>query len=661
MGKLFERKAGGTSTPPALFPSSNTGRQPAYTKNTTGGADGTVKPIRVTGTESIFNPFNVFRYSRFAKATVGVNGVDNNPGNNDLSRYVMKYSTGGLDLPEGATVRDARSQLNKDRVLNHNPSARALVDWANARVQIGREDTGNIFPYPYSVTDFLWCKYYGKIPNNRLITLRRYPVPVEDNLMVSQNAPLVPIAQAVTWFGDGTGNSLAEVLGLTWGLNWKSINSIVQDVDGNEIQVDAIADVLGIPENNETLRSAIRIALGQAQNEGLAASGKDQLLQDYDKASYGENGPYWNRVLGPVNVIDSTQQRIRGLDFTQTISIDFEYSLRTYGGANPKMAFLDLLTNFLSLTYNTAPFWGGAIRYFQQTGFLAPGFNTDAFDRGDNITGLKEMLLTTGSAALGAGEELKKFADDALAAITKAFNGQADLSQVTELLGDTKLVQIIAGARLKPLNQKPLLMRAMLDGRAVGEWHLMIGNPLEPIAVIGNLCLDKCTMTLGEELGEDGFPTSIKFKVTLTPGRPRAKQDIESMFNLGGGPLSHTPLAQPSSAFNTFGENNSLRAASYLGSEVYQTQDQGGTPAAPNKNVVEQPGENKTPKDAKQPESVSTATNKAGQRAPADNAIPEEATNLADYFRPAVTRAYGSNFGASKILPLYFYNRMTKD
>ena len=34
---------------------------------------------------------------------------------------------------------------------------------------------------PYYWKDFIYCKYYGTIPNNRLITLRRFTSPVLDN------------------------------------------------------------------------------------------------------------------------------------------------------------------------------------------------------------------------------------------------------------------------------------------------------------------------------------------------------------------------------------------------------------------------------------------------------------------------------------------------
>ena len=37
---------------------------------------------------------------------------------------------------------------------------------------------------PYYWKDFLYCKHYGTIPNNYMITLRRFPTPVLDNLSV---------------------------------------------------------------------------------------------------------------------------------------------------------------------------------------------------------------------------------------------------------------------------------------------------------------------------------------------------------------------------------------------------------------------------------------------------------------------------------------------
>jgi hypothetical protein len=623
----------------------NFGNLQAYGNKTDAATDGFDTPIRVVATESIFNPFNVFRYSKFGKATAGQDGRAANPGNIDLDPYKLKYQKTTRVI--GDDSRTSASELRK-KIANHNPSATALCTWANEQAKDSQNASGPIYPYPYSLTDFLWCKYYGKIPNNRLITLRRYPVPVEDNLMIAkQNLPLVPLAQAVTWFGEDTGNKLSDVLGLSWGLKWKSISADVQDVDGNEIKAESLLDVAGVKVEDVALRKALIVALGNAQNPGMAASGQDKAQQDYDREAYGDKGPYWNRVYGPVNVIDKTYMRERGLDFgdEKGLSLTFEYNLRTWAGANPKMAFLDLLTNFLSLTYNTAPFWGGAVRYFQQTGFLAPGFNTDAFERGDNVQGIKDLAAGVGPQLLGAASDLKKFVDDLQSQITQGASVESIIGSIT----DSKVSQVLAGGRLAPLVQKPLLMRSMLDGRAVGEWHMMIGNPMDPIATIGNLVLDSVSMDVGEELGEDGFPTSMKFVVNLKHGRSRAKQDIESMFNLGGGPLSYSPLAQPSSAFNTLGENNSMNSNSYYGTAVYQASGGAVPPAGANGT-----GDQQT--------STTTNANNVSVANPTTLQKPGEAeTNTANYFRPAVSRAYGENFGNSPILPSYFFNRMTRD
>ena len=82
---------------------------------------------------------------------------------------------------------------------------------------------------------------------------------------------------------------------------------------------------------------------------------------------------------------------------------------------------------------------------------------------------------------------------------------------------------------------------------------MVVGNPLDPIGVMGDLLCTDCKMSFSDELGADDFPKSIKFTVTLNQGRPRAKQDIESIFNYGGGPLSFSRVKAPNGAQNANG------------------------------------------------------------------------------------------------------------
>jgi len=552
--------------------------------------------LNAAGTDSLFNPFKIFRYSKFG----------NGAGQYNIGKHKFIYN-GDKSSDDSKQVFD-------------NPTATQIIQWADEKAK--NNGASPLYPYPYQINDFLWCKYYGKIPNNRLLTLRRYPIPVEDNLAIHESKmPLIPIAQAVTWWGGDTGNKLSSIFGITYGFNWEPLGTKVQDVQGNEVAAGKILDAVGITADQkiggisgETARQIILASLYADPNNPLQATGADAMLQEYDKAAYDPDGPYWNRVLGPVNVVNTTQTRKEGLTYTQTIKLDFEYNLRSYGRVNPKVAMLDLISNFLSLTYSSAPFYGGGIRYFKQTGYTAPAFNTDAMDKGDYINGMMETVKAQTALIKSAAADFKKFAEKLQASFAGGDSITDNVINTVKELGNTRLANDIVGARMKDLIQAPLKMRSILDGRAVGEWHLMVGNPADPIAVIGNLCLKTTDITFSEELGDEDFPVSVKFSVTLDPGRPRAKQDIESMFNLGGGNLAYTALAEPSSSYGSYGEYVSKQLNTFN----------------------------------------SAATSSQGSENSAAN-------NLASYFSKNVARAYGEGFGKSGALPDYFNQLKTKD
>lgn len=78
-------------------------------------------------------------------------------------------------------------------------------------------------------------------------------------------------------------------------------------------------------------------------------------------------------------------------------------------------------------------------------------------------------------------------------------------------------------------------MKALLIGEPVGEWHTTIGNPLNPIAMIGNLIVDHIEIEFNDELGPDDFPTELKIVVTLNHGMARDRDAIQSIFNRGMG------------------------------------------------------------------------------------------------------------------------------
>lgn len=577
----------------------------------------------VNGTDSIFNPFYIFRYAKYGS-------LDGKKYSADLHRDLdITFKSASKD-----GVNSSLDVINDDKSKLTNPTASQIVSWAADMA--GGGNTTTLAPTPYQWNDFLWCKWYGKIPNNRMLTLRRYPIPVEDNLQVNEKvSPLIPLAQAVTWWGEGTDNSLSEILGMTYGFKWGTPKrpEDIQNIDGNEIEVNQLLNTIGIanPKLQQTLQSFLFVD-GQ---DPYAGTGLDTKIQDWIKSSYS-TGPYWNRVAGPINVIDSHQIRERGFSFEHNVKLSFSYKLRSYNNINPKIAMLDLITNFLALTHNKAEFWGGGLRYFQKTGYILPGLPTDKFEKADFIGGIKDVITYISGMAQGKAAGIAQ-------ALSKLQVGSGDyekqldeLSKLIETAGKSKTTQSIAARAVKDLLQSPLSIRSFLDGRAVGEWHLTVGNPMNPLAVIGNLCLENTQIKFSESLGLDDFPTEIKFTVTLKPGRPRAKQDIESMFNLGAGDMSFTPLPPPSSAYNSYGERNSKLLNKYKGKEG---QDQ----------------------STEQTPTYSTGTFEYGKPGEGKSFSVGEAEKLAAYFKINVQRAYGNKFSNSPALVDYFINLKTKD
>lgn len=497
------------------------------------------------GTQSLFNPYVIFslhevggsassKYSYTQHYDMMPGGGGDNAGNppgpynsgssdNGNSALVQQSSFSMTSGAGSNGMPDMRTDQNK--ALRITPTAANIIEYnRNIKTVFGYG------PTPYSWSDFLYCKYYGKIPNNHMVTLRRYPYPISDNVVVPNPNAVVPVAQAVTWFGEATGNKLSEILKMSYGVIWKEVEAQVQEVQGNEQAMGVGAEsFLG-----GKVVSGLGAALTASRGSYDLWSGRQEQQVEWSKKAYTDSGPYWNQVYGPVNVVHKSHMRDRGLKFEQEISLVFEYDLSSYGGVNPKIAMLDLITNFLVLTYTNAKFWGGATRYFpnstMRVGFLG---DQSKFYSGD-----------FGGYAKSVGTQIESTLTGLADSFTKVMNG--DFSALKGML-----MNMVLGKLTEKSMPQALSIRSMLSGDPVGEWHVTIGNPMNPIAVVGNLILMDSTIEFGDTLGADDFPTEVKFTVKLKPGKPRDKGDLESMFNNGYGRMSYAPLNSLPSEANT--------------------------------------------------------------------------------------------------------------
>jgi hypothetical protein len=653
----------------------------------------------VPGSISLFNPFNIFRYSRYGmnpgEYRQDLHSDRTSPSSADAAALAgvstavsAATGAGGVD-PSVATSQNSEAINNSYKKIKdfrkeyiENPTASKIIEWSRLRSKPGEITADG--PVPYSNSDFIWCKFYGKIPNNRLITLRRYPIPVEDNLNIAASKmPLVPMAQAVTWFDKSVGNNLNTILKPSWGLKWTSRSvKDIQDIQGNEVTVEEAIAALGQGDLDPKVVATIKALItGETGVDYAKLSGFDKTIQDYVKGAYGDGGPYWNRILGPLNVINGTAIRDRGFNEMKTpITLKFVYSLRSWGGVNPKIAFLDLLGNFLSLTYSTAPFWGGGARYFERTGVTLPSLGMEQkFFEGDIFGGVQQGMKELMDLATSRFSTIVESAKDLVARNKGREAGDTRDFTDTELdaegfkakkeLDKNAVVSSIEKAfipRLALLMQKPLLFRSILDGRAVGEWHLTIGNPMNPIANIGNLICTGCDYELSDTLGLDDFPTEVTFTISLQHARTRAKQDIESMFNAGNGAMTFSELPLPSSAYNSLGDRNTATLNSALNGttpegELTRANSNPNIQYGRDNNGFEETNFN-APSGGKAVYGKTSAEGQGSQIiAGGSNTSSDISSKVATYSRQVRTM-YGDGFGnPDGILTDYFKELKTKD
>ena len=241
------------------------------------------------------------------------------------------------------------------------------------------------------------------------------------------------------------------------------------------------------------------------------------------------------------------------------MKIKFDYVARPIAGINSKAVLLDLMSNILVLTYSSGSWFGGMWKYRSEgSPAIYPWKYGDAMNklyRGD-ILGKNGAVMTLTKHVFSDGKSyLSSFLPDAAKFISNLFKGAIDAIygvitgknakiekaavEFQNVLGTgtAKSIQKIIAAKAMKGTTIPYItgQRALLTGEPVGDWHLTIGNPLNPIAMIGNLIVKDVKFTWSNELGPDDFPIGFTAEITLDHGLGRDRDAIESMFNRGFG------------------------------------------------------------------------------------------------------------------------------
>lgn len=533
-----------------------------------------------------------------------------------MNPYSLTKLVGSLELdsPGNVTknymydVRDQRRfyglsvDADSDFLTVSDPTVSNIIKWSNAD-RWGRT--------PYTYQDFVYCKWFGIIPNNRLITLRRYHAPTYDNLNFEgmEKVPgreetkyFAPRTTVVTYMGEDTGNTLSDIFKFSTGIVWTDVKSDIWSVEGNDAQdpqgtIDQMFDGNGgftgaenpmfnsIVQSGNTLTGKIlsfgKFALGLKQDSFGISQGAFDQLSKMNVDPY-ENGTYQNRIKGPLDRIDTVKRRDAGITFEQTFQIKCTYVAKSIGGINPKAAILDIMNNCLEMVSPDAVFWGGGHRFnikpsvypfhdggwrdsfmkklydgkiFGQNGALSTilsgvkkfgASNSQGKDEGiwSNITDKFKQYLGEGLGAIGSvvssvagalfGESSGNFINNFVKGAVGEDAAEDGKKKMNGLLGNLNTLwrnKVLETTLMPSINA----MNSLLIGEPVGEWHMTVGNPLNPIMTIGNLICSKMDVNCSDDLGPDDFPNEITVTYTLEHGMPRDKASIQSMFNRGMG------------------------------------------------------------------------------------------------------------------------------
>ena len=460
-----------------------------------------------------------------AKAGIGTPGVRSIF--NRAGAIIVGSNNGSynIDVSKGDSINTNAWRIANNVPLMDSPLARQRIrktSGCSIKELVEASSAGLMGQETYAYSDFMYCKHLGKVSNNHLITLRRFPLPVDDYIGASGENETDRINRAaknascigcmVTWMGV-SGNELSSILKYSFKMPFKWQDAEFQDKKGSaDEQTTMLNGIFSVFDKTYQ----------KQYMEGYAGEAANTVFNNYLGIKMG-NAPYKstdytdfrdrNKVYGPVDSIRGTYIRSdEGLTFDQKLTLVFEYELRSYNGINPKQAMLDLISNILNVTYTTGSFWGGGFK-----GFAAHQSNIFA-----NLNIFK--------AKGGFTDFVDKLSED-LSDLGKGIKN-ISIENVKEMLNS--IGGMLLAGKLNELGRPQKAMyNSLLSPAPIGFWHVTIGNPKRPIMSIGNMIITNVSIEHNGPLGLDDFPTGLKVTVELDRGKPRDLRDIEKLYMQG--------------------------------------------------------------------------------------------------------------------------------
>jgi hypothetical protein len=258
-----------------------------------------------------------------------------------------------------------------------------------------------------------------------------------------------------------------------------------------------------------------------------------QRRELFDRLTTGD-GPLSKRIFVDVNTVN--QMMIRDVGFTggdQTFNLTFNYSLTSVGEINSRMMFIDLMANLLAIGSDYGKFLSPQLLVGSNKQGIGFPYGSKGFVK--HLTHPVEFL--NDMLKLNFEAEVKAKIENLTGTLEKAKAEIQGLSKGQPLSKDGQVYKTLTAMLTNDLINQLVYEPIMLSGYPTGEWHVVVGNPLNPIAMIGNLICTNVSIKLNNVLGPDDFPTELTAIFSMKAARQRHRGDFESMFNRGNGRL----------------------------------------------------------------------------------------------------------------------------
>ena len=397
--------------------------------------------------------------------------------------------------------------------------------------------------------DFAYNRDVGVYPNNRLIILRRFANPINDDIysITNDKSPGKPISTIV-----GYVKNTEDFINFNVNEEWdvadasfkKLLNKVGDDFGFSKFQIGDLLssgnNIIPMPGATELLQRRLMVKFGLiGENESaVIPSGDPNLIKDAKIRKLVTDGTNGSGLTGKISII-----------------FEVTYEQKFIAGVDPTFVYMDILGILLAMGTSESKFYLGGggdtalnkkikefihnpnetIKQFIKATIAAFGsaidklknlFNDSIDEIADDGKPLSEIISDGATAAVNfLGRTISGDAEAAEAATAGVSQIQSVLNNVTKYIADF----ISAKYRVEALG-----IFAALSGAPSTPWHVTIGNPLRPTFCSGDMLCTKVDIKQGPQLSFNDLPTYITAKIELKSARDQGMQELFTKFNSGG-------------------------------------------------------------------------------------------------------------------------------